>query len=55
MPPGGVSSQQALSLYRSILRAARAMPTKNRRAHVTIKTREEFEANKTVADPEKIK
>jgi hypothetical protein len=40
------SRSRALSYYRSILRAARAMPTANRVAFVRRKARDEFEAGR---------
>jgi hypothetical protein len=44
----------ALSLYRAILRAARQMPTRNRRQFILKKARHEFEAAKAETDPARI-
>ena len=41
----------ARALYARILRAARAMPTSNRRAFVRKKARDEFEAARATSDP----
>jgi hypothetical protein len=38
------AARDALSLYARILRAARALPTSNRRAYIRKKARDEFEA-----------
>ena len=45
---------RALKLYREILRAARRMPTQNRRTHICKVARLEFEANRDVQNPEQI-
>lgn len=45
---------QVLSLYRAILRSARAMPTKRRTAFVVDKARQEFKSGANEKDPEKI-
>lgn len=45
-------SSKALSLYRQILRAARLMPTENRRVHVQRKARSEFEKSRDVDQQE---
>lgn len=47
-------SAPALHLYRSILRAARGMPTARRRAFVVDKARKEFDATRHEQDPEKV-
>lgn len=47
-------SAPALKLYRSILRAARMMPTARRRAFVVDKARSEFEAVRQEQDPKKV-
>ena len=48
------SAAAPLQLYRSILRAARGMPTPRRRAFVVQKARLEFEAARHERDPEKV-
>mmetsp|Transcript_18176 Transcript_18176/g.27724 ORF Transcript_18176/g.27724 Transcript_18176/m.27724 type:complete len:91 (-) Transcript_18176:140-412(-) len=45
---------KAIMLYRSLLRAAKKMPTPNRQKFVIRKTRDEFRENKTLTDPEEI-
>ena len=40
-------SSRALSLYRSVLRAARGLPSMNRRAFVRKRARDEFEAGRS--------
>ena len=42
----GVMSSKAIQLYRQILRAARQMPTENRRQHIRTKARLEFEKSR---------
>ena len=42
-----MSSRGPLSFYRSILRAARALPSTNRRAFVRRRARDEFEAGRS--------
>lgn len=48
------ASSAARSLYTRILRAARAMPTSNRRAFVCKKARDEFEAARKTTDREQL-
>ena len=43
-----------LSLYRAILRAARLMPTSNRRQYIQKKARAEFESSRGERDPARI-
>lgn len=43
-----------LSLYRAILRAARQMPTSNRRQYILKKARAEFEASRAEKDPARV-
>lgn len=45
----GHMSNTALALYRSILRAARLLPTEHRRMHVCRKARKEFEESREVS------
>lgn len=45
---------QSLSLYRSLLRAARQLPTRNRRQYVLSKAKHEFTTARTESDPEKL-
>ena len=47
-------STKATTVYRQILRAARTLPTENRRLHVRRKARAEFEKSKQ-ADQEQLK
>lgn len=42
---------RALGLYRQILRAAKLMPTENRRLHIVRKARREFDESRQ-ADPQ---
>lgn len=51
-----VSSQRvrALSLYRQLMRAAKKMPTPNRRGFVVRKTRDEYRKNMGLTDTEEI-
>lgn len=44
----------AISLYRSILRAAKLLPTDHRRTHVFRKARSEFEKSKQVTDDKQL-
>ena len=44
-------ANKALGLYRQILRAAKLMPTENRRLHIGRKARAEFDKSKQ-ADPQ---
>jgi len=44
-------ANKALGLYRQILRAAKLMPTENRRLHIVRKARAEFDKSKQ-ADPQ---
>lgn len=44
---------KALSLYRSLLRAARSLPTDHRRMHVCKKARVEFEKSRQVSDEQR--
>eukprot|EP00741_Cyanophora_paradoxa_P010014 tig00000157_g9700.t1 len=53
MPPGP-RAQEALSLYRAILRAAKGMPTDNRVGFIRAKTRHEYDKARGETDPEKI-
>lgn len=45
---------QALASYRALLRAARLLPTLNRRKHVEARVRADFRAARAEADPEKL-
>ena len=45
---------QPLPLYRAILRAARAMPTHNRRTFIAKKARAEFAAARAETDPARL-
>ena len=45
---------KVFSLYRSLLRAAKTMPTKNREIYVTKQARIEIEKEKNEKDPEQI-
>ena len=45
---------EALALYRDLLRAARRMPTLNRRAFVVRRVRDDFRAAKCEGDSEKV-
>ena len=48
------TNNSALSLYRAILRAARALPTRNRKVFVLKKARAEFAAARTETDPARL-
>jgi len=45
---------RALSLYRQLMRAAKKMPTANRRNFVVNKTRDEYRDNMEITDAEQI-
>jgi len=45
---------QVLASYRALLRAARALPTLNRRLYVQKRARAEYAAARSETDPEKI-
>jgi len=44
-----------LSLYRALLRAARLMPTSNRRQYIKKRARAEFESSRGETDPARIR
>jgi hypothetical protein len=44
-----------LHLYRALLRGARGMPTKHRRAFVEKRARQAFEEARNETDPEKLR
>ena len=45
---------RAIKLYRSLLRVGAAMPTKNRREFIFVRTREGFRDNIEEQDPERV-
>ena len=52
--PTAATRTQSLSLYRSLLRAARQLPTRNRRQYVLTKAKHEFTLARAETDPEKL-